>query len=206
MVSLVQFASRRSHDVRRQAARFAANGWPVARLAVRRGGQCICPLRDCIESHLTLRPPVLVTRVRDAESLWRDYAWGIALVTHHYDVLRLPAAYGAHVHQVLGTACPTAICRATRAWQFFLAPGELQYAEAAAVGGDLVAGPSAWVPAPGTEGEEADAYRWLVPPHLTSWRPCGDTNAIRAVLRTTDWNAADAPSRGLPAILERVLR
>ena len=205
MASFIWSATHRARGLRREAARFAANGWPVSRLAVRRGGRCTCPLRDCTDPHLTLRPPVLISRARDAERHWGDIGWAIALVTQTFDVLRLPAAHGAHLHQVLGSSCPTAIARSTRGWQFFITPGGIDPAEVAHAGGEVISGPSRWIPAPGTDCEDVDPYRWIVQPHLAKWQPCGDIEAIEAVLRTTDWTAADAPFRRPPDIVDRAL-
>ncbi|MGC4939890.1 hypothetical protein [Kribbella sp. DT2] len=175
-------------------------------MAVRRDGRCICPLRDCAEPHITLRPPVLISHGRDADRHWGTAGWAIALVTQPFDVLRLPASYGAHLHQVLGSDCPTAIARSTKMWQFFLKPGSVSHDDASAAGGEVIGGSSAWIAAPGTEGEDADRYRWLVPPNLTNWQVNGEADAIRSVLATTDWSAANAPYRHLPAIIARALR
>lgn len=206
MASVFRSANQRARRIRRDAIRFAANGWPISRLAVRHNGRCSCPLRSCIEPHLTLRPPVVITRPSDADRHWGDLGWAIALITQPFDVLRLPAAYGANLHQVLGPTCPTAIDRSTRRWQFFVMPGIVSCEEVVQRGGEIVSGPSGWIPAPGTEGEDVEAYRWLVPPQHVRWQPCGDVEAIEAVLRTRDWSAADAPFRRPPDLVDRALR
>jgi hypothetical protein len=153
-----------------------------------------------------LRPPVVITSPRDADQHWGDLGWAIALVTHPFDVLRLPPIYGANLHQVLGPTCPTAIDRSTRRWQFFVTPGSISREQVIQLGGEVVSGPSEWIPAPGTEVEDVEAYRWLVPPQFVGWQPCRDAEAIEAVLRTRDWTAPDAPFRPPPDLVDRALR
>jgi hypothetical protein len=106
-----------------------------------------------------------------AEAVWSEHPWGIALVTEGFDVVDIPPEFGALLHQHLKTTCPTAMAPARRRWWFFLMPGSIPAGQVAAAGGVLHSGVDDWVPAPGTNSEATGRVRWLVHPHLTSWQP-----------------------------------
>lgn len=109
--------------------------------------------------------------------------WGIGLVTEGFDVVDLPAEYGALLNHQLKASCPTAMAPLHRRWWFFLVPGSISAAQVAAAGGVLHAGADDWVPAPGTRLETAGRIRWLVHPYLTGWRPYERRDAIDQVFR-----------------------
>lgn len=97
--------------------------------------------------------------------------WGIALVTEGFDVMELPAEYGAVLNHRLKASCPTAMAPAKRRWLFFVVEGSVDREQVVGAGGVLHSGPKGWVPAPGTWMEETGRIRWLVHPYLTEWRP-----------------------------------
>jgi hypothetical protein len=97
--------------------------------------------------------------------------WGVALVAEWFDVVELPAAYGAVLNHRLKGECPTAMAPATRRWLFFVVQGSVPREQVVAAGGVLRSGVRDWVPAPGTWLEETGRIRWLVHPYLTEWRP-----------------------------------
>ncbi|GAA1567068.1 hypothetical protein GCM10009789_20690 [Kribbella sancticallisti] len=168
---------RRARKVREQAIRYAANGWPVAPLAMPGDGGCPCG-NGCVEPHLVGEV------VRDgvqASVVWDRSGWGIALVTENYDVVDLPPEYGALLNQQLRTTCPTAMAPLRRRWWFFLVPGSIPAAQVARAGGVLHSGAGGWVPAPGTWTETTGCIRWLVHPYLTHWRPYQRRDAIDRV-------------------------
>lgn len=162
------FERRRRRKIHEEAVRYAANGWPVAPLAVPLGGVCPCG-EGCLLPHLVGEV------VRDgyrAAQIWPEHGgWGIALVAEWVDVVELPAAYGALLGQLLKEACPTAMAPATRRWWFFVVQGSVDRDQVVAAGGALRSGGGDWVPAPGTWTEETGRVRWLVHPYLTEWRP-----------------------------------
>jgi hypothetical protein len=171
---------RRRHGLRvfERAVRYAANGWPVAALAVPRYGVCPCDLGDCVEPHLvgeTIRNGFV------AAGVWKAYPWEIALVTADFDVMDLPPEYGALLNHQLKATCPTAMAPARRRWWFFLEPRSIEPDRVAAAGGVLHAGSDDWVPAPGTQIDGSGRIRWLVHPHLTDWRPYRRRDPIDAV-------------------------
>jgi hypothetical protein len=200
-----RLARRRSDKLRRLAIRYVENGWPVARLAIPRGGSCACGLLGCLEPHLTLKTPPLISTRAEAESAFADGRWAIALATHTFDVLEVPAQFGAPLHYQLKGVCPTAFVPATRTWQFFMAGGSVPAELAVAAGGRLVKGPAGWVPAPGTNAEATGTIRWLVHPYLTKWHAYRRRDAIDMVFSTVDWSASEAPTsssqRGIDDLL-----
>ncbi|ADB35788.1 hypothetical protein Kfla_6797 [Kribbella flavida DSM 17836] len=171
---------RRRHldTLRERALRYAANGWPVAPLAVPRDGSCPCRLRDCVEPHLVgeaVTDPVQVAIV------WDRQPWDLALPTSSFDVVDVPARFGALLNQLLKTTCPTAMAPAHRRWWFFLVPGSIPAAQVRAADGVLHSGPDDWVAAPGTNLEYDGRVRWLVHPGLTGWRPYQRRDAVDEV-------------------------
>ncbi|WBQ04382.1 hypothetical protein [Kribbella sp. CA-293567] len=195
---------RRSDQLRRLAVRYVENGWPVARLAVPFSGACPCGL-SCAEPHLVQRNLEMITTSREAADAFAEGRWAIALATHGFDVLEIPAPFGAPLHHQLKDSCPTALAPATRTWQFYLAPGSVAAALAEASGGRLKAGPGDWIPAPGTTSEGTGTIRWLVHPYLTNWRPYRRHDAIDRVFSTVDWSASEAPSTLPPTIVDGLL-
>jgi hypothetical protein len=198
-------AERRSHRLRRLAVRYIENGWPIARLAVPRDGRCACGLMGCPAPHLLLKTPVLITTKAEVEAAFAEARWAIALATRHFDVVELPAQFGAPLHHQLRTTCPTALAPATRRWQFYVTPGSVPHGLVEAAGGKVVTGPSGWVAAPGTTTEASGTICWLVPPYLTHWRPYQRRDAIDMVFSTVDWSASDAPAGELPKFVAAVL-
>lgn len=154
--------------VRERAIRYAVNGWPVAPLAVPQHGVCLCLRGDCVDPHLV---GGVVRQGFQADAVWSEHPWGIALVTEGFDVVDIPPEFGALLNQHLKTTCPTAMAPARRRWWFFLVPGSIPAGQVAAAGGVLHSGVDDWVPAPGTNSESTGRVRWLVQPHLTSWQP-----------------------------------
>jgi hypothetical protein len=104
-------------------------------------------------------------------------------VTEGFDVVELPAEYGALLHHQLKQTCPTAMAPLQRRWLFFLVPGSIPAAQVAAAGGVLHSGADGWVPAPGTRLETTGRIRWLVHPYLTGWRPYRRRDAVDQVFR-----------------------
>lgn len=176
--------ARRRHGRRvfERAVRYAANGWPVAPLAVPRHGVCPCDLGDCVEPHLVGEP---ISNGFVAAGVWTAYPWDIALVTAAYDVVDLPPQYGASLHRALKTTCPTAMAPTRRRWWFFVAAGSVSASGLAPAGGVLRTGPEGWVPAPGTYTERTGRVRWLVDPHLTNWRPYRPRDPLNQLLDKT---------------------
>jgi hypothetical protein len=196
---------RRGARLRRIANRYVENGWPIARLALPRGSICACGLPSCPEPHLLLKTPILMTTRSEVEAAFSDDRWEIALSTRSFDVLEVPAPFGAPLHHQLKTACPTALAPATRRWQFYVASGSVPAALAEAAGGQLISGPSAWVPAPGTKTEVSGTIRWLVHPYLTKWQAYHRHDPIDMVFSTVDWSAGEAPTTSLPRIIDDLL-
>ena len=196
---------RRSDRLRRLATRYVENGWPVARLAVPRANTCTCGLPSCPEPHLLQDTPALLTTRSDVEVAFVDDRWAIALATRSFEVLEVPAQYGAPLHHQLKAACPTALAPATRTWQFYLARGSVPAGLADAAGGRLVTGPVGWVASPGTRTESTGTIRWLVHPYLTKWQAYHRHDAIDIVFSTVDWSASEAPTSSLPRIVDDLL-
>lgn len=198
-------ATRRNERLRRVATRYVDNGWPVARLAVPWAGACACGLSSCVEPHLTPMTPFVITTRPESEAAFADGRWAIALPTQNFDVLEIPAWFGAPLHQQLKTICPTAFAPATRTWQFFVARDSVPTDLADAAGGQLIAGPDRWVAAPGTKTEATGTIRWLVHPYLTRWEAYQRRDAIDSVLNTVDWSARDPPTSPFPGIIDDLL-
>lgn len=143
---------------------------------------CLCVRGDCVDPHLA--GPV-VRSVAHADAVWREHPWDIALITDSYDVVDVPPEYGALLNQLLKATCPTAMAPSRRRWWFFVVPGSVPAAQVEAAGGLLHSGPADWLPAPGTSTESTGRVRWLVHPHLTSWRAYLRRDPIDVVLPTT---------------------
>lgn len=207
MTELVDWVKRRrTSQLRRQAIEYVQHGWPIARLAIQRGGRCACRLMDCVEPHLTVTRPPVITTTAAAEDAFCSGRWEIALLTLPFDVLELPARSGAPLNHQLKSQCPTAIAPATRRWHFFVTPGSVPRRLAEAAGGQVFTGSDAWVLAPGTYTETTGRTRWLTPPYQTRWRPYQRRDAIDAVLSTVDWSAAEAPTAPLPKLVDDALK
>ncbi|TDU90188.1 hypothetical protein EV138_3773 [Kribbella voronezhensis] len=153
----------------------------MAPLVVPRDGVCLCIRGDCVDPHLA---GSVVRSVRQADAIWSEHPWDIALITDAYDVVDVPAQYGALLNQLLKATCPTAMAPARRHWWFFVVGGSVPAAKVAAAGGVLRSGPGEWVPAPGTSTEATGRIRWLVHPHVTKWRPYQRRDPIDVVLPT----------------------
>jgi hypothetical protein len=154
--------------LRERAIRYAVNGWPVAPLAV--------PQEAGVDPHLT--GDVVSTR-SEAETVWGEHGWDVALIAQHFEVMELPPEYGALLNQQLKTSCPTAMAPAHRRWWFFLESGSIAADRIAAAGGVLHRD---WVPAPGTRWESTGLIRWLVHPYQTRWQPYRRQDPIDSVL------------------------
>lgn len=148
---------------------YAAHGWPVAPLAVPHEGRCPCRRGDCLEPHL-VRTTALTDRGQ-VDQVWAGQGWDIALVTSRFEVVDIPARFGAPLHHQLKTACPTAMAPLGRRWHFYLSTGSLDADLVTGVGGVLHSGSDDWVAAPGTRTETTGRIRWLVPPYQTNWQP-----------------------------------
>ncbi|MFC0627221.1 hypothetical protein [Kribbella deserti] len=172
----------REARARQLAVEYVEHGWPVARLAIPRHG--VCPCRhgaDCLDPHLL--DGRVVEDPNEAAAAWSFKPWGIALVTARFDVIELPAAFGAPLHHRLKESCPTSIAPRTRRWSFFLTPFSVPASQLDPIGGRLRSGPKAWVTAPGTFTESHGRTRWLVPPYVTAWQAHQRTDAFDDILR-----------------------
>jgi hypothetical protein len=203
---LSRSSSRRTNRLRRLATQYVDHGWPVTRVAVQRNGSCSCGLTECAEPHLTLARPALTAAGGTVERLFTHDGWAIALPTHHFDVVEVPAQFGAPLHHQLKTQCPTAIAPATRNWQFVVAQGSISAELVRAAEGRLFSGPDGWVLAPGTHTETTGRTRWLTPPYLTHWTPYQRRDAIDIIFSTSDWSDPHALAPRPPHLVEEVLR
>lgn len=199
-------ARRRADRLRRLAVQYVEHGWPIARLAIQHGGRCACGLLDCVEPHLVLAPSPVITTAAAADDAFSSGRWAIGLLTQCFDVLELPARFGAPLHHQLKTECPTALAPGTRQWHFFVTPGSVSRRLIEAAGGQVHSGSSDWVLAPGTYTEPTGRIRWLTQPYLTHWRPYQRRDAIDIVFNTGDWSAVDAPSPRLPELVNDALK
>ncbi|MEV8377853.1 hypothetical protein AB0P21_34260 [Kribbella sp. NPDC056861] len=162
------FDRRRRRKTHEEAVRYAANGWPVVPLAVPHRGGCPCG-KACIEPHAAGE---VVRDGTSADEVWTGPdSWGIGLVAEGFDVMQLPAQYGALLNHQLKAGCPTAMAPAKRQWWFFVVTGSVSREQVRRAGGVLRSGVADWVPAPGTWLEDTGRIRWLVQPYLTGWRP-----------------------------------
>jgi hypothetical protein len=205
---LDQFAGSGRHirRLRRVAAQYVDHGWPVTRAAVQHNGRCSCGLHGCVDPHLTLVQPAFTSAGNAIERLFTHDRWAVALLTHHLDIVELPAQFGAPLHHQLKAQCPTAIAPATRRWQFFMKPGSIPANLVEAAGGRLITGETGWVVAPGTHTESAGQTRWLTPPYLTRWSPYQRRDAVDIVFSTVDWSSPGAPVPQPPKLVDEVLR
>lgn len=107
-----------------------------------------------------------------AAQVWRaGHEWDIALVTSWFDVVDLPAQYGAMLNHKLVTTCPTATVRRGRRWHFVVAAGTFPAGPVTAAGGTLHTGADDWIAASPTTTEQTGRIGWVVPPLLTRWQP-----------------------------------
>lgn len=171
-----RFRVPRARRLRRRAMEYAAHRWPVAALAVPRSGRCQCQLGDCVEPHL-LDGTAIADPVAAGEA-WADHGWGIALITSEFDVVDLPAAYGAPLNHRLLATCPTAVAPRTRRWHFVMEPGSVDADLITAAGGVLHSGPDDWVPASPTRTGATGRIGWVVQPLVAHWHPYRRTDAI----------------------------
>ncbi|MEU4606813.1 hypothetical protein AB0F43_27845 [Kribbella sp. NPDC023972] len=164
----------RARRLRERAVRYTENSWPVAPLAVpQEAGSA----------------PELVGEVvrtgAEAQVVWGENGWDIALIAQHFEVMELPPEFGALLNHQLKQSCPTAMAPARRHWLFFLEAGSVAAERIAMVGGVLHRD---WVPAPGTRLESTGRIRWLVQPYQTRWQPLRRQDPIDTVLGSfSDW-------------------
>lgn len=161
-------AFTRHTRVTRRAIEYAEHGWPVAALAVPWDLRCPCG-STCREPHVVSG---IVETATDAAKVWAPGTrWDIALVTSWFDVVDLPAQYGAMLNHKLVTTCPTATVRRGRRWHFVVGAGTFPAALVTAAGGVLHTGPDDWIAASPTSTEDTGRIGWVVPPLLTRWQP-----------------------------------
>lgn len=151
--------------MRERAIRYAGNGWAVAPLGLA-GGDPV-PIGEVVRT------------AAEAEAVWAENGWELALVADQFEVMELPPEFGALLHHQLKQSCPTAMAPARRHWWFFLEAGSVAANRVAAVGGVLH---QDWVAAPGTRLESTGLIRWLVHPYQTHWRPYRRQDPIDTVL------------------------
>jgi hypothetical protein len=202
---LAWVAGRRASRLRRLAIQYVEHGWPIARLATQQYGRCACGLLACVEPHLVLGPSPVITTATVADDAFASGRWAIGLLTQHFDVLELPASFGAHLHHQLRMQCPTSLAPATRQWQFVVTPRSVPHGLVEAAGGHVYGGSSDWIVAPGTYTETTGRIRWLTPPYMTGWRPYQRRDPIDVVFSTVDWSDVDAPSVRLPGLIDEAL-
>lgn len=171
--------STAAHKVRARAVEYASHGWPVAPLAVPQLGRCPCEKGDCHSPHLA--GPATVDPV-EAEEIWSTN-WNIALVTSEFDIVELPAKYGAALHHKLLTTCPTAMAYRHRRWFFVMVAGSLDPDDIEAAEGKLHSGPDNWIPGPPFWSEDTGRVDWLVQPYLTHWKPYLRLDLVDLVFR-----------------------
>jgi hypothetical protein len=144
---------------------------------------CLCVRGGCIDPHLA--GPV-VRSVAQAQAIWSEHPWDIALITDTYDVVDIPPRYGALLNQLLKATCPTAMAPAGRRWWFFVTAGSIPAARITAANGVLHTGPADWIPAPGTVTASTGRIRWLVDPQLTRWQPYQRRDPIDVVFPSVE--------------------
>jgi hypothetical protein len=198
--------SRRTQRLRRLAIHYVEHGWPIACIAIQHAGRCTCGLSECVEPHLVFAQPPVITTTAGVDAAFRTERWAIALPTYRFDVVEVPARFGAPLHHQLKAQCPTTLAPATRRWQFFVTPGSIPRDLIEAAGGQVFSGQTNWVVAPGTYTEVTGRIRWLTPPYLTHWQPYQRRDAIDAVFATVDWYDVDAPAPRLPKLVDDAMR
>lgn len=167
-----------------RAAEYTAHGWPVAALAVPWGPQCPCGCAST-EPHLASDT---VTGPDEAARVWAPgHGWAIALVTSWFDVVDLPARYGAMLNQKLITTCPTATVRRGRRWHFVVEQGSFAAGMVEAAGGVLHSGPDDWIAASPTRTEATGRIGWVVHPLLTRWQPYKRGDLVDVVFSDLTW-------------------
>jgi hypothetical protein len=155
----------RYSTVKRLAMQYVQRGWPIACLAIQHAGRCKCGLTDCIEPHLRIAQPPVITTPSDVEATFRTDGWAIAFLTQTFDIVVVTPQLGAHLYQLPRTHCPTALERTTRRWQFFVTSGPLLRSLVEA--STRPARQPVCVTTPGTFTEASGRIRWLTPPYLT---------------------------------------
>jgi len=165
--------------LRERAIEYAVHRWPVAALAVPRSGRCQCERGDCAEPHLL--DGATIVDPADAEETWADHGWGIALVTSRFDVVDLPAQYGAPLHQRLLTRCPTATAPNDRRWHFVMEPGSIEASLLTTASGVVHSGPDDWIPASPTRTVATGRIGWVVHPMHAQWQPYRRADAVDAL-------------------------
>ncbi|MPZ63808.1 MAG: hypothetical protein GEU93_21590 [Propionibacteriales bacterium] len=122
-----------------------------------------------------------ITSDDDAEKVWGDYGWQVAIVTASFDVVDLPSIYGARIHR-LKTRCPTTTARPGRRYDLMIDPGPVRWHhylhsgtidpdKVTAAGGILHTGPEDWIVAPPSRTPATGRVGWVVPPIQAKWRP-----------------------------------
>jgi hypothetical protein len=171
-----------ARKLREAAVEYATHGWPVAPLAVPGDHGCPCG-GGCDAMHLLADHSGGITTPADAERVWADGAWQVAIVTARFDVLDIPSRYGARIHGRLKTRCPTATARPGRRLGWVIEPGPVRWhlyldvgsgvdpTKVRAGGGVLHSGPDDWIPAPPSRTPETGRVAWVVPPMQARWRP-----------------------------------
>jgi hypothetical protein len=182
--------SRRTRQLRKLALQYVEHGWPIA----------------CVEPNLLWAQLPVITTSAAVASAFESERSAIALLTYDFDVVEVPAQFGAPLHQQLKPQCPTALAPASRRWQYFVAPGSIPGGLIEAAGGGVFTGPTNWVVSPGTYTEPTGRIRWLTPPYLTHWQPYQRHDAIDAVFATVEWHSPDAPAPRLPTLVDEALR
>lgn len=177
-----------------RAVEYAAHQWPVAPLAVPLNGHCPCERGTCVTPHLVGTATV---DPEEAQLIWTQKSFSIALVTERFDIVELPPEVGAPLNHKLVTACPTATAPHGRRWHFVMEKGSIDRELVSAAGGRLHSGPDGWIPASPTWTEETGRVGWVVEPHITRWQPYRRMDLVDMVL-----GHIDSPiTPGLPGVL-----
>lgn len=174
-----RFRAAHARWLRGRAMEYAAHRWPVAALAVPRSGRCQCERGDCVEPHLL--DGVAIIDPVEAGKAWADHGWAVALVTSEFDVVDLPAAYGAALNYRLLARCPTAVAPRDRRWHFVMESGSVDAGLVTAAGGVLHSGPGDWIPTSPTRTGATGRVGWVVPPLQAHWRPYRRSDAIDTI-------------------------
>ncbi|GAA3450981.1 bifunctional DNA primase/polymerase [Dactylosporangium matsuzakiense] len=199
--------------LRKAAARYAAQGWPVrpgAFLATRQTGRhaterrfdCGTPGCPTVACHPAPLP--VCFDAETAAALWQEHPYSVLLPTGYaFDVLEVPGALGRAA--LLGDGFvaargPVAVAPGDR-WMFLVLPGHGVLPELAAHAGVVLHGQNSWVPAPPSR-QFGGRVHWELPPEVHNWRPA-EPYAIQALMldaigagplatagRRTTWRAA----------------
>lgn len=164
-----------------RALEYTEHDWPVAALAVPWGPRCPCGA-SCADPHVVSG---VVTTPANAAEVWvPGHEWDVALVTSWFDVVDLPAKYGAMLNHKLITTCPTATVPRGRRWHFVVGAGSFPADLVAAAGGTIHSGPDDWIAASPTCTEATGRIGWVVPPLLTRWQPFHRADLVDVVFAT----------------------